>query len=520
MFSLCSHGILGVVFTLRWRPHACPRARPRFTTASHGSCPSVTSLATRDCFLELFRHCMAASLRSQRAARSFTCSASKLQSRRTWESCSLPAAVPAACVWLRASWSVGTSRRRHVIADWPVFMSGGALCFWWSLCSSRACAVPAASTTDVASGRRSRIPIARPCRKSCRSRAASSELLCRCRRITATASGTLTLPRRPCHESACALRLLTWPSASWRVVSRVTQAFCHLWDVWLSLMLLVWRDVLLVLDFVLRAVNGEFRRYRSRLSSSHQLTWSWTVSSEQDTVGVSTRPRVSVLHWQGSWDQPPWNPHRPSPSARWVSDDLEPNSLKSAPLFSWIHLVRALQHPSRRYILCMLCHWWSSLSLLLWWSSLSLLPWWSGLSLLLGNELRLVWLPGPLRTRPLVIVFTLSDCHGIFALVPPLKRLSHAALWWWSSPCWASRTSSRSSEAKRSWWSCLGNVPVLSASKAGQRNPRVFGHRPARCWKHTCLVQPEKNRLFEGTNTGCCLRVTFELAWSPVSSCT
>ena len=35
------------------------------------------------------------------------------------------------CAWPRASWSVGTSRRRLAFADWPVRMSGGA-CYWWS----------------------------------------------------------------------------------------------------------------------------------------------------------------------------------------------------------------------------------------------------------------------------------------------------------------------------------------------------------------------------------------------------
>ena len=36
------------------------------------------------------------------------------------------------CVWLSASWSLGTSRRRHAPIDRPVYMSGGA-CYCWSL---------------------------------------------------------------------------------------------------------------------------------------------------------------------------------------------------------------------------------------------------------------------------------------------------------------------------------------------------------------------------------------------------
>ena len=36
------------------------------------------------------------------------------------------------CVWLCASWSAGTPRRRHARIDRPVYMSGGA-CFCWSL---------------------------------------------------------------------------------------------------------------------------------------------------------------------------------------------------------------------------------------------------------------------------------------------------------------------------------------------------------------------------------------------------
>ena len=83
----------------------------------------------------------------------FPASASGASSRRS--SVRLSAAV-AAAFGCCASWSVGTSRRRHVRIDRPVYMSGGA-CFCGVLCSSRACAVPAASTSSAASGRCSRL---------------------------------------------------------------------------------------------------------------------------------------------------------------------------------------------------------------------------------------------------------------------------------------------------------------------------------------------------------------------------
>ena len=93
---------------------------------------------------------------------------------------SLPAAVPAACEWHvpRGQWALLDADMSQLIDR--------------SSCLVEPCVpVPAASTTDAASGRRSRVPIARPCRRSCRSRAASSELLCHCCRFTATASSTL-----------------------------------------------------------------------------------------------------------------------------------------------------------------------------------------------------------------------------------------------------------------------------------------------------------------------------------------
>ena len=58
------------------------------------------------------------------------------------------------CVWLCASWSVGTSRHRHVLIDRPVIMSGGACCCWQSHSCSRK---PAPGTSSAASGRCSRI---------------------------------------------------------------------------------------------------------------------------------------------------------------------------------------------------------------------------------------------------------------------------------------------------------------------------------------------------------------------------
>ena len=59
-------------------------------------------------------------------------SASGLQSRR-----SSAVATLRSCrrCWMCASWSAGTSRRKHACADWPVRMSGGA-CFCL-LCSCR-----------------------------------------------------------------------------------------------------------------------------------------------------------------------------------------------------------------------------------------------------------------------------------------------------------------------------------------------------------------------------------------------
>ena len=70
------------------------------------------------------------------------------------------------CGWLCASWSAGTTRRRRARIDRPVYMPGGA-CYCGVLCSSRACAVLAASTSSAASGRCSRLyTIARPCVRS------------------------------------------------------------------------------------------------------------------------------------------------------------------------------------------------------------------------------------------------------------------------------------------------------------------------------------------------------------------
>ena len=66
------------------------------------------------------------------------------------------AAVPAACLWLRASWSGAL-----LDADMPKLIDRSACLVEpvvvESLCSSRACAVPAQSTSSAASGRCSRM---------------------------------------------------------------------------------------------------------------------------------------------------------------------------------------------------------------------------------------------------------------------------------------------------------------------------------------------------------------------------
>ena len=87
------------------------------------------------------------------------------------------------CVWLCASWSAGTSRRRHARIDRSVYMSGGA-CFCWShvllpcLCCPRSKHVQRRVWSLLAN-----IPSARPCGRSF-----APELLtpsCSCR-LTAT----------------------------------------------------------------------------------------------------------------------------------------------------------------------------------------------------------------------------------------------------------------------------------------------------------------------------------------------
>ena len=92
------------------------------------------------------------------------------------------------CVWLRASWSVGTSRRRHAMLLDPSACLVEPSCCRWSSSPSRACA---GSIKNVR--RRVRSPLA--CREALLKvvsllRAARSELLCRCRRFIATASST------------------------------------------------------------------------------------------------------------------------------------------------------------------------------------------------------------------------------------------------------------------------------------------------------------------------------------------
>ena len=74
------------------------------------------------------------------------------------------------------------------------------------------------------------------------------------------------------------------------------------------------------------------------------------------------------------------------------------------------------------------------------------------------DVLHLVRLRGNLRARALVVILTLLDFLCFLTTVWVVL-----ALWRWSSPCRASRASSRSSGATRRW-SYLRNVPVRCES--------------------------------------------------------
>ena len=126
------------------------------------------------------------------------------------------------CVWLCASWSAGTPRRRHARIDRPVYMSGGA-CFCWSLVLLPVLVLfPAASTSSAASGPLlANIPSARPCGRSF-----APELL------TPSCSCRLTATLRPLLQHA--------PPAAWLGCDRshglllgdlILSLFCHVVDV-------------------------------------------------------------------------------------------------------------------------------------------------------------------------------------------------------------------------------------------------------------------------------------------------
>ena len=99
--------------------------------------------------------------------------------------------------------------------------------------------------------------------------------------------------------ASCALRCLTCR----RRLTCAAQTFCHLRDAWL--VLLSRRNVLLVLDLVLRPSMANSPLNSAQfvcLSRGHHSSCLFVnfLLKQLDTVGVSARPRVNVLHWQRS----------------------------------------------------------------------------------------------------------------------------------------------------------------------------------------------------------------------------